>query len=122
MRKRYDLEERLIRFACTCIQVAEQLPHNKGGQVLEHQLVRSATSSALNYGEAQAAESKADFLHKIKLTLKEIRESRVALKIIIEKPYLANELVDSTFAESNELMAIFIQSIKTSTAKAEKPR
>jgi four helix bundle protein len=120
MRKKYDLEDRLIRFACTCIHVAEHLPHDKGGQVLEHQLVRSATSSALNYGEAQAAESKADFLHKIRLTLKEIRESRVALKIIIAKPYLANELVQHAFTESNELMAIFIQSIKTSTSKTTK--
>jgi four helix bundle protein len=121
MTKRYDLEDRLIRFACSCIYVAERLPHDKGGQVLEHQLVRSATASALNYGKAQAAESRADFLHKIRLTLREIRESRVALKIILAKPYLANELAQNALNESNELMAIFMQSVKTSTSKMNKP-
>lgn len=65
------------------------------------------------YGEAQAAESKADFIHKMKLVLKEIRESRINLRIIIEKPVIINEKVKSAFKEANELMAIFLKSIET---------
>ena len=65
------------------------------------------------YGEAQAAESKADFIHKMKIVLKEIRESRVNLRIIIEKPVVANETVRIAFKEATELMAIFLKSIET---------
>jgi four helix bundle protein len=65
------------------------------------------------YGEAQAAESKADFIHKIKIVLKEIREWRVNLRIIIEKPVIVNEKVQIAFKEANELMAIFMKSIET---------
>jgi four helix bundle protein len=67
----------------------------------------------LVYGEAQAAESKADFVHKMKVVLKEIRESRVNLRIIIEKPVIINEKVQIAFKEANELMAIFLKSIAT---------
>lgn len=65
------------------------------------------------YGEAQAAESKADFIHKMKVVLKEIRESRINLRIIIEKPVIKNEKVQIIFKEANELMAIFLKSIET---------
>lgn len=77
------------------------------------QLTRSCTISALNYGEAQAAESKQDFLHKIKLVLKEIRESRVNLKIIIKMGYLPMASVEPILKECNELMVIFMKSIQT---------
>ena len=81
--------------------------------------IKSSTSSALVYGEAQAAESKADFIHKMKVVLKEIRESRVNLRIIIEKPVVANAKVQIAFKEANELIAIFLKSIET--AKLNKP-
>ena len=81
MEKKYDLVDRLIRFACMCLSVCELLPNTKTGQNLEHQLSKSGTAPALIYGEAKAAESLADFIHKIKLVLKEIRESRVNLRI-----------------------------------------
>ena len=88
--KKFDLEDRLVKFACMCLDVCDLLPGTKTGQNLEYQLSKSSTSSALVYGEAQAAESKADFIHKMKVVLKEIRESRVNLRIIIEKPVVAN--------------------------------
>lgn len=113
MSRRYDLEDRLIQFASTCIRIAERLPLSKAGLVLEGQLVRSATSAALNYGEAQAAESKQDFIHKMKISLKEIRESRVAIKIIADKPLLQEECLAAALDEANQLMAIFIACIKT---------
>ena len=111
--KKFDLEDRLVKFACMCLDVCDLLPNTKTGQNLEYQLSKSSTSSASVYGEAQAAESKADFIHKMKVVLKEIRESRINLRIIIEKPVIANAKVQIAFKESNELMAIFLKSIET---------
>lgn len=110
---KFDLEDRLVDFACTCLEVCDVLPNTKAGQNLEFQLSKSSTASALIYGEAQAAESRADFIHKMKMVLKEIRESRVNLKIIKRKPVIINEKVDKAFNEANELMAIFLKSIET---------
>ena len=111
--KRFDLEDRLISFACVCLTVCELLPLTKAGQNLEYQLSKSCTASALIYGEAQAAESPADFIHKMKMVLKEIRETRVNLRIIIEKPILENQNVTKALKECNELMAIFLKCIET---------
>ena len=110
---KFDLEDRLVDFACICLEVCDLLPNSKAGQNLEFQLSKSSTASALIYGEAQAAESKTDFIHKMKMVLKEIRESRVNLKIIIRKPVVINEKVNKAFGEANELMAIFLKSIDT---------
>lgn len=118
---KFDLEDRLIDFACMCLEVCELLPHSKTGQNLEYQLSKSGTASALIYGEAQAAESRADFLHKIKMVLKEIRESGVTLKIIKRKPVLIHPKIDKAVKESHELMAIFLKSIQTAKNN-EKPK
>ena len=111
--RKFDLEDRLVKFACMCLDVCDLLPNTKTGQNLEYQLSKSSTSSALVYGEAQAAESRADFIHKMKVVLKEIRESRINLRIIIEKPILQSEKVQIAFKEANELMAIFLKSVET---------
>src|SRR5689334_21940744 len=105
----FDLEDRLVDFACMCLDICELLPNTKAGNNLEHQLSKSGTASALIYGEAQAAESRADFVHKMKLVLKEIRESRVNLKIIKRKPMIIHKKVDAAFDEANQLMAIFLK-------------
>jgi four helix bundle protein len=112
--KLYDLEDRLIAFTLLIIQIVELLPSDKIGNHIGGQLLRSGTSPALNYGEAQSAESKPDFIHKMKICLKELKETRVALKIIIRKP-LINEckILDKGFNESEELIAIFGKSIET---------
>lgn len=117
--KKYDLEDRLVDFACLCLTVCDILPSSKSGQSLHHQLSRSATASALIYGEAQAAESNADFIHKMKMVLKEIRETRVNLKIIIRKPVIINDRVEKALSEANELMAIFLKSIKTARERSQ---
>jgi four helix bundle protein len=109
----FDLEDRLVDFACMCLEVCDLLPGTKTGNNLEHQLSKSGTAPALIYGEAQAAESRADFIHKISMVLKEIKESRINLKIIKRKPVIVHEKVDKAFAEANELMAIFLKSIET---------
>jgi four helix bundle protein len=109
----YDLEDRLVGFACTCLTICDKLPSTKAGVNLEHQLSKSGTSPALNYGEAQAAESSEDFIHKLKIVLKELRETRVSLKIIKLKPLVDDPLVDSAMNECNQLIAIFLKSIET---------
>lgn len=118
-KKVYDLEERLVAFACLCLEIGDLLPNTKAGQILQYQLSKSGTSAALNYGEAQAAESPADFVHKLKVVLKEIRESRVNLKIIKTKPLIKHEKVEKTYNESCELMAIFITSVDTAKKNNE---
>jgi len=112
-RNKFDLEDRLIGFACMCLEVCELLPHTKAGQNLKYQLSKSGTAPALIYGEAQVAESKADFRHKLKLVLKEIKETTVNLKIIKRKPLVSDVKVDLALTESNELRAIFQKSIQT---------
>jgi four helix bundle protein len=111
--RKFDLEDRLVKFACMCLEICDLLPNSRTGQNLEYQLSKSSTSSALVYGEAQAAESKADFVHKVKVVLKELRESRVNLRIIIEKPVLIHEKLHIVLKEVNELIAIVIKSIET---------
>lgn len=111
--RKFDLEDRLVKFACQSLEICDLLPNSKSGQNLEYQLSKNSTSSALVYGEAQAAESKADFIHKVKIVLKELRESRINLRIIIEKPVLTNEKLHIVLKEANELIAIFLKSVET---------
>ena len=111
--RNYDLEDRLINFAVMCLDVVDKLPKNLSAQALASQLSRSGTSPALNYGEAQAAESNRDFLHKIKICLKELRESQVCLKIIVKKRYLENVELLTVTKEVSELVAIFTKSTQT---------
>ncbi len=117
MSRVYDLEDRLIKFAVSILSLTDGLPKKGGAMILANQLMRSGTSPALNYGEAQAAESPKDFLHKIKICLKELRESQVCLKIIKLRPYLKSEDVDPILNECGELVAIFVQSVKTARRK-----
>ena len=119
--KKYNLEERLIDFSILILDVIEQLPNDKIGNHLGGQLLRSETSPALNYGEAQSAESRNDFIHKMKICLKELRETGICLKIIIRKPVMKNlVLAEKAFAESNELAAIFNKSIDTASKNKER--
>lgn len=112
-RRKFDLQPRLILFSLAIMEVVEQLPKTYTGQHFAHQLVRSGTSPAFQYGEAQAAESRKDFIHKMKIGLKELRETLVCLTLIKEKPLLNNPLVDTTIKECDELIPIFFTSIET---------
>jgi four helix bundle protein len=119
---KFDLEERLIDFAVRAITIAEQLPNTYAGKHLGGQLTRSGTSPALNYGEAQAAESRADFIHKMKVSLKELRETYVCLKIIRKKQYFTTEKLEPILVENNELISIFVKSIDTARVNMEKEK
>ncbi len=109
----YNLEDRLVDFAVLVLDVVEKLPSSYGSNHLAKQLTRSGTAPALIYAEAQAAESPADFVHKMKLALKELRESFVCLKILYKKGYLKKTDIKLIANENNELIAIFVTSIKT---------
>jgi four helix bundle protein len=113
----YDLEARLIAFAVRVIRVAEALPRTAAGNHIRTQILRSGTSPAPNYGEAQSAESRSDFTHKLKIVLKELRETRVWMLIIQEAALIKPRAkLDPLVRETNELTAIFVASLKT-TAK-----
>ena len=117
----FDIEDRLIDFAVRIIRLAESLPKNKVGNHIAGQLIRCGTSPAPNYGEAQSAESRSDFVHKMKVCLKELRETRIWLRMIVRcdliKP--ASEL-ESLIHENDELISIFATSIKTAKQKDKK--
>ena len=119
--RKYDLEERLIVFALLIIQIVELLPNTKAGNHIGGQLIRSGTSPSFNYGEAQAAESRNDFIHKMKVCLKDLRETKISLFIIKRKP-LINEIGigDKTLKECEELIAIFSKSIDTAQKNKSK--
>ncbi len=118
---KFNLEERLIEFAVIIIEITENLNNTRAGNHVAGQLVRSGTAPALLYGEAQSAESRNDFIHKFKILLKELRETLVALKIILRVP-LSNklEIIDKTIIECNELISIFVKSIETAKKNNEK--
>ena len=113
----YDLEERLINFAVMMIKINSYFPDTSIGRHLCGQLNRSSTSPALNYGEAQGAESPADFLHKLRICLKELRESQINLKIALRAGLLKDEIATPGLHECNQLVAIFTTSVKTAKDK-----
>jgi four helix bundle protein len=109
-----NLEDRLIDFAVRIIRTAESLPRTKIGQHVGGQLMRSGTSPAPNYGEAQDAESRADFVHKMKIALKELRETKVWLQMVVKASLISPaSKLDSLVSEADQLISIFVSSIKT---------
>ena len=117
-RDKFDLEERLIEFAVSIIALAELLPNSRIATNLANQLVRSGTSPALNYGEAQSAESRNDFIHKLKIVLKELRETSISLKIMKRVGFgESSGLLQACLDESLELIAIFAKSLMTAESK-----
>ena len=120
-KQRFDLEDRLVDFTCRIIEVVESLPDTRTGNYIAGQLIRSCHSPAFNYGEVQAAESTRDFIHKLAIVLKELKECRIALKIIIKKK-LINPItrLNNIYQEAEELIAIIGKSIKTFREKLNK--
>ncbi|TAE37836.1 MAG: four helix bundle protein [Runella slithyformis] len=112
--KKYDLEDRLVSFAITVMEVCENLHNTRAGNHISGQLIRCGSAPALNYAEAQSAESRADFIHKMKISLKELRETRTCLKIIQKKPLSDNNnMILSCLNETEQLISIFVKSIST---------
>jgi four helix bundle protein len=117
--KVFDLEERLIDFAVRIIRIAESLPKTRAGNHIGGQLVRCGTSPPPNYGEAQSSESRADFIHKMKVCLKELREIKVWLLMIARLNLSkATPELDLLISENNELISIFVSSVRTAKQKS----
>ena len=114
--KKFDLHERLIDFAVQIISITDNLKSTKAGNHLSGQIVRSGTSPSLNYSEAQSAESRNDFIHKMSVVLKELRETHANLKIIHRAELYLKEEMDLLVAikENDQLISIFVKSIDTS--------
>ncbi|NOT93222.1 four helix bundle protein [Ferruginibacter sp.] len=113
--KKFDLEDRLVDYTCRMIDVVEALPNTRAGNYIAGQLIRSCHSPTFNYGEAQAAESPKDFVHKMGIILKELKECRTALKVIIKKELIKPaKKLDAVYKETEELVAITAKSIITS--------
>ena len=116
MARRYDLEDRLIDFAARICELVDRLPATPVAKHVGSQLLRSATSPFANYGEAQGAESRQDFLHKLRVCLKELRETQAWLKFV-DRMRLCPELIESARQECSELVAIFVTSIRTARSR-----
>ncbi len=112
--KSQEMEDRVISFAALIIEICKELPKTQAGMILSNQLVKSGTSSALNYGEARGAETRKDFIHKTKIVLKELRETLVGLKIIMKSNLYKNtQKLNLALKENDELVSIFVTSTKT---------
>ena len=121
--KEYDLEDRLINFSISIIDIVEALPNTRAAKHIAGQVLRSGTSPAPNYGEAQSAESRRDFIHKMKISLKELRETRVWLRIIIKKSLIKPAVqAESGLSECQELIRIFAKSVLTAESKKKRQR
>jgi four helix bundle protein len=112
-RKDEELADRLLDFAVRIIKLVKRLPNNKIGIHVSGQLLRCGTSPGANYEEARGAESKADFIHKLGIVLKELKESRFWIKVIIRVPLLQPDKVAPLLDECEALIAIIAKSIFT---------
>jgi len=113
MAKGDELEERLIEFAVRIVKLCNAMPKTTTGRHLGSQLVRSGTSPALNYGEARAAESERDFVHKMRVVHKELNESNINLKIIHGSELLPEKMLRNIMDECDQLCRILNTSIQT---------
>lgn len=118
--KTYDLEDRLVDFGVMILDLSEKLPRSPAGMHIAGQILRSGTSPAANYGEAQAAESRKDFVHKLKIASKELKETRIWLKMIGRKTYVVEEVSAPVLNECKELIRIFGKSISTAESNSSR--
>jgi four helix bundle protein len=112
--RRYDLQERLLSFAARIIKTTQSMERSRPASYVADQLLRSGCSPYGNHGEVEGAESRDDFVHKLKVCYKELRESRRWLWLVQRVPLVAKpELLDGLIAEAEELVKIFSASIRT---------
>ncbi len=115
-----ELEDRIVRFVARCIKVCAALPTKAvGSSSLADQMFRSSTSIAANYAEACEAESAKDFVHKLKVAMKELSETRIWLRLIGEADYVENAKLADLIGESRELSRILSASVMTTRKRTE---
>lgn len=118
MKSDFDLEERLINFSVRIVRLVDYLPDTKTANHIRGQLLRCGTAASPNYAEARDAESRADFIHKLKIVLKELRETKVWLILIFRTEIVSpKDRLEPLIQECDELISIFVQSVKTAKNK-----
>ena len=120
-RKGADIEERLLEFAVRVGKAIDALPDTRLGRHIAGQLVRSGTSPAPNYAEACAAESKKDFIHKLAIVLKELRESSVWIRLIIKSELIPEQRLELLRDECDQLCKIIAKSLVTAKSNQLRP-
>ena len=116
----YDLEDRLLEFAPNIIELTESLPNTRAGNHIAGQLLRCGTSSLSNHGEVEVAESRRDFLHKLRICLKELRETKRWLRLVARSKRIGQPANFTTcLNEVEELTRIFVASIRTAERNAK---
>ena len=118
--RKFDPEDRLLEYPSAVIDLSESLADTRAGNHIAGQILRSGTSPCPNHAEAEAAESREDFIHKLKVCLKELRETRRWARLIKKKRWAKNETaLLFVLAESDELIRIFHSSIQTAKRNAQ---
>lgn len=121
MERKYNLNERLVDFAALIIELYDEITKSPSGIYLADHMMRAGISPSLHYGEAQGAESRKDFIHKLGILIKELREALNAMKVIRKAKLLkANEKCDLAIKECTELISIFNKSIDTARKNSER--
>ena len=116
----YDLEDRLLEFAAKIVELTESLPNTRSGNHIAGQLLRCGTSPLSNHGEVEAAESRNDFLHKLRICLKELRETKRWLRLLSRVNRVDTPLnFNSCLNEVEELIRIFVASVRTTERNAK---
>ena len=112
--QKYDLEDRLLEFAVQIIELTETMPNTRAANHIAGQFLRSGTSPYGNHGELESAESRKDFIHKLKICLKELRETRRWLRLLARlKKIKSPPTLAACLNESEELIRIFVSSVRT---------
>ena len=108
------MENRLVDFSVRVVETIESLERKGVNVHLKDQIIRSATACSLNYGEAQSAESRKDFIHKLGIVMKELRETQINLKMLLRfNAECSDELFNTLIKENDELLAIVYRTIET---------
>jgi four helix bundle protein len=116
---RFDLEDRLLEFSARVVRLVDELPNTRAANHLAGQLLRSGTSPYGNHGEVEAAESRKDFIHKLKICLKELKETRRWLRLAAKSAMVPVARMTAILAETEELIRIFFSSIRTTERNAK---
>ena len=118
-KKTYDLEDRLLEFAVSIVELVETLPNTRAGNHLAGQLLRCGTSPYGHHGEVESAESRKDFVHKLKVCLKELRETRRWLRLFARLNKLRpDERLGTCLTEADQFIRIFVASVRTTERRA----
>jgi len=113
-----QIERRLVAFAVKIIEFTVKLPKTMAARHIATQILRSGTAGAPNYGEARGAESRADFIHKMRIVEKELNETSIWIRIACEAGLVHEDQIVDIFTENTELAKIISKSVKTARTRA----